>query len=86
MPEVAHLAEDGVKDVHVRGEIDPGRSVICELLVRLPLIFEGVQLHPHVRRVTLPARTIATFLIRGYFKPDNTLSALFPARSTASFL
>ena len=60
MPEVAHLAEDGVKDVDVRGEIDPGRSVIGELLVRLPLIVERVQLHPYVRRVALPARTIAT--------------------------
>lgn len=68
MPKVAHLSEDSVKYVHVRGEIDPGRPVIGKFLVRLPLIFEGVQLHPHVRRVAFPARTIATFLIRGYFK------------------
>lgn len=55
----AHLAKDGVKDVNVRGEIDPGRSVIRQLLVGLPLIVEGVQLYPHIRRMTLPARTIA---------------------------
>lgn len=66
MPEVAHLAEDGVKDVHVGGEIDPWRSVIRELLVGLPLIVEGVQLHPHIRRMTFPAKTI--ILIRGQFK------------------
>lgn len=66
MPEVAHLAEDGVKDVHVRGEIDPWRSVIRELLIGLPLIVESVQLHPHVRRMTFPAKTI--ILIRGHFK------------------
>lgn len=41
-PEVAHLTKNGVKDVHVRGEIDPGRSVIRELLVGLPLIVEGI--------------------------------------------
>lgn len=58
--EVAYLTEDGVEDVHVRGEIDPGWSVISELLVGLPLIVEHVQLHPHVRRVALPARNNCT--------------------------
>lgn len=54
--EASYLTEDGVEDVHVRGEIDPGWAVISELLVGLPLIVEDVQLHPHVRRVALPAK------------------------------
>lgn len=66
MPKVAHLAEDGVKDVYMGGEIDPWQSMIRKFLVGIPLIVEGVQLHPHVRHMTFPARTI--ILIRGHLK------------------
>lgn len=66
----AHLTENCVKDVYVRRKIDSWWSVIGEFLISLPLIIECIQLHPHVRCVTLPVRTIATFLIRGYFKPS----------------
>lgn len=86
MSEVAHLTEDGIKDIYMRGKINPGRSVISELLVRLPLILEGVQLHSYIRRVALPARTIATFLIRGYFKPTTRCPLYFRrARPRAFF-
>lgn len=68
MPEVAHLAKNSVKDVHMRGEIDPGRSVIRELLVGLPLIVESVQLYPHIWRMTFPVRITAVILIRRHSK------------------
>lgn len=68
MPEVAHLAKNSVKDIHVRGEIDPGRSMIRELLVGLPLIVEGIQLYSHIWRMTFPARTIVVILIRRHLK------------------
>lgn len=69
MPEVAHLAEDGVKNIHVRGEVDSGRSVICKLLVGLPLIIEDIQLYSHIRRMTFPVKTIAVILIHLKFLP-----------------
>jgi len=62
MPEVAHLTKNGIKDVHMRREVDPRWSVIRELLIGFSLIVEGVQLYSHIGSMTFPVRTIAIIL------------------------
>lgn len=37
----------------MRGQIDVGGSLVRQLLVRVPLVVEHVQLHPQVRHVAL---------------------------------